>query len=59
MSDIAESFGNRLLEQFLGDDGKSEEVRRWEASLRDFLTPAWAILEPSTPFVSNWHIDCI
>ncbi len=28
-------------------------------SLRDFVPEAWRILEPSTPFQGNWHIDVI
>jgi predicted phage terminase large subunit-like protein len=27
--------------------------------LRDFVLQAWAVLEPSTPFVHGWHIDAI
>lgn len=28
-------------------------------SLRDFVWQAWAAVEPSTPFKSNWHIDAL
>jgi hypothetical protein len=28
-------------------------------SLREFVRQAWAIVEPSTPFVDGWHIDAI
>ena len=28
-------------------------------SLREFVRQAWAIIEPSTPFVPGWHIDAI
>src|SRR5678816_3707657 len=28
-------------------------------SLRDFVLQAWTIVEPSSPFVSGWHIDAI
>src|SRR5713226_8846408 len=28
-------------------------------SLREFVLQAWAIVEPSTPFVPGWHIDAI
>jgi predicted phage terminase large subunit-like protein len=27
--------------------------------LRSFVEQAWPVLEPSTPFKPNWHIDCI
>ena len=27
--------------------------------LRDFVEAAWHVVEPSTPFVGNWHIDAI
>jgi hypothetical protein len=30
-----------------------------EQSLVDYVREAWPILNPSTPFVSNWHIDLI
>ena len=33
-----------------------EEAAR---SLREFVRQAWAIIEPSTPFVPGWHIDAI
>jgi hypothetical protein len=28
-------------------------------SFREFVRQAWAIIEPSTPFVPGWHIDAI
>src|ERR1700687_4524595 len=30
-----------------------------ERSLPDFTREAWPILNPSTPFVPNWHIDLV
>lgn len=27
--------------------------------LRDFAGAAWHVLEPETPFIPNWHLDCI
>jgi len=27
--------------------------------LREFVRQAWAVIEPSTPFVAGWHIDAI
>lgn len=27
--------------------------------LREFVRQAWPIIEPATPFISGWHIDCI
>ena len=35
---------------------EAERIRR---SLRVFTRQAWPVLEPATPFVSNWHIDAI
>jgi len=26
---------------------------------RDYVPQAWNIIEPTTPFLPNWHIDCI
>jgi len=30
-----------------------------ERSLPDFVRQAWPVLEPKTPFLSNWHIDML
>src|SRR5216683_5091 len=30
-----------------------------EKSLADYVREAWPILNPSTPFVPNWHLDLI
>jgi hypothetical protein len=27
--------------------------------LREFVLPAWAVVEPATPFVPGWHLDAI
>ncbi|MDE1904974.1 MAG: phage terminase large subunit [Rhodospirillales bacterium] len=35
---------------------QAEEGRR---HLRDFIPLAWPIVEPTTPFMPNWHIDAI
>lgn len=35
------------------------QLREAERSLRAFFRQAWSQLEPQTPFVPNWHIDCI
>ena len=35
---------------------RTEKVRR---SLPLFINDAWEILEPSNPYLSNWHIDCM
>jgi hypothetical protein len=39
--------------------GEAWLTRQAEASLRVFVQQAWAILEPQTPFLPNWHIDLI
>ena len=33
--------------------------RQAERSLRAFVEQAWPVLEPRTPFLPSWHIDCI
>ena len=38
------------------DELRAERARR---SLSAFVREAWPVLEPGTPFVSNWHIDAI
>jgi predicted phage terminase large subunit-like protein len=30
-----------------------------EGSLSGFLRHAWPVIEPGTPYLHNWHIDCI
>jgi hypothetical protein len=35
------------------------ETGKAEASLRMFVECAWRVLEPSTAFLPNWHIDLI
>lgn len=41
------------------DDGDVELALRCRASLRTFIREAWPVVEPATPFISGWHIDCI
>lgn len=36
-----------------------EEAQACANSLRDFIPVAWPVIEPGTPFKSNWHIDVI
>ena len=31
----------------------------WEASLAEFIAAAWHVVEPTTPYKSNWHIDAV
>jgi predicted phage terminase large subunit-like protein len=38
------------------DEIKAERGRR---HFRAYIALAWAIVEPATPFVANWHIDAI
>lgn len=35
------------------------EAELCQRHLRDFLTYGWHVVEPTTPFVANWHIDAI
>lgn len=35
---------------------EAETIRR---SFREFIKPAWQALEPDTPLLWNWHIDCL
>jgi predicted phage terminase large subunit-like protein len=30
-----------------------------EDRFKEFVTMAWPTLEPATPFIDNWHIDCL
>jgi predicted phage terminase large subunit-like protein len=36
-----------------------EEATLYSRGLRGFIEAAWPLVEPVTPFVSNWHIDAI
>ena len=38
---------------------KLTEKRQCERNLIDFIKSAWAIVEPGTPYVQNWHIEMI
>src|ERR1700676_2595803 len=50
------SFAPLLTNPFLRDEIEREQATR---SLAEFVRQAWPIVEPSTPFVSGWHIDAI
>src|SRR4030095_6518837 len=52
---------SRYFEPLLERPGILDEVDAEFASrnLREFVLQAWAIVEPSTQFVSGWHIDAI
>ena len=39
---------------------QAEQLKRVaERSLPAFVRQAWPILEPTTPFLPNWHIDLV
>lgn len=38
------------------DEIAAEKARR---HLRDFVTQAWHVVEPATPYQHNWHIDAL
>ena len=50
------SFTSLLTRPFLREEIDCEFATR---SLRQFVRQAWAVVEPSTPFVPGWHIDAI
>ena len=50
------SFEPLLKRRFLLSEIDAELAGR---SLGEFVRQAWAVVEPSTPFVSGWHIDAI
>lgn len=48
------------LEQLLNiDEIRLEKAIRAQESLRVFVKQGWHVVEPSTPYISNWHIDAI
>jgi predicted phage terminase large subunit-like protein len=50
------SFAPLLIRPSLRDEIDAERASR---RLREFVRQAWAVVEPSTPFVPGWHIDAI
>jgi predicted phage terminase large subunit-like protein len=50
------SFAPLLTRPCLLDEIDAEMAAR---GLREFVSQAWPVVEPSTPFVPNWHIDAI
>src|SRR5678816_2786290 len=50
------SFAQLLTRPSFRDELDAELATR---RLREFVRLAWAIIEPSTPFVSGFHIDAI
>src|SRR5689334_881529 len=50
------NFEALLAKPFLkAEIGREFAIRK----LREFVTQAWSIIEPATPFVPGWHIDAI
>jgi hypothetical protein len=50
------SFESLLRKPRLLIEIEAEQAAR---HLREFVRQAWPVVEPSTPFVSGWHIDAI
>src|ERR1035438_3593256 len=50
------TFAQLLTRPSLRDEIDAELATR---SLGEFVRQAWAVVEPSTPFVPGWHIDAI
>ena len=50
------SFAPLLTRPFLREEIDCEFATR---RLGQFVRQAWAVVEPSTPFVPGWHIDAI
>ena len=38
---------------------KTPEALRAEEHLKEFMTQAWPVMEPGTPYIHGWHIDAI
>lgn len=39
--------------------GVAKGIKQDRVSYPDFIPQAWPLIEPSTPLVPNWHLDCI
>jgi phage terminase large subunit-like protein len=59
--EVREALRRRLSDQASrATDRSVPAVRaRCERSLSEFVKAAWHVLEPSTAYVSNWHIEAI
>jgi predicted phage terminase large subunit-like protein len=55
----AEALTRLFRKQKIIDTAAEFQRSMSEQSLADFVREAWPILNPSTPFVPNWHIDLI
>jgi hypothetical protein len=47
------------MDGLLESDSSSREAEHLEGSLPEFVRAAWPVLEPETPYLSNWHIDAV
>ncbi len=47
------------MDRLLGSDASAREAELLEGSLPEFVRAAWPVLEPVTPYLSNWHIDAV
>jgi predicted phage terminase large subunit-like protein len=51
---------NNLQSWLTRPNARAKVEREYAArSLREFVRQAWHVVEPSTPFVPDWHIDAI
>jgi len=48
-----------LLDEFRRREKLAETGQRCRKSLYEFTLEAWPVLEPSAPFILNWHIKAI
>lgn len=60
----ASEFINGVIERVLPpvpnlDPVLTAEAKRLEGSLAAFQRAAWHVVEPTTPYIHNWHIDAI
>src|SRR3954453_15850650 len=47
------------LERRRSEEAITEQALLLTGKLHLFVEGAWPLIEPATPFVSNWHIDAI
>ncbi len=47
------------MDRLLGSDASAREAELLGGSLPEFVRAAWPVLEPGTPYLSNWHIDAV
>jgi predicted phage terminase large subunit-like protein len=58
-SPLSIAEGEAYIQRARAGQSLADQAQDWSGDLRAFIAHFWSIVEPMTPFVSNWHIDAI